>query len=190
MKNLIILLGLILFSMPVCISQNIKPAPDDKAVVYFVRSSSLGFAINFTYFDSTTLIGKFNGPKYIRYECKPGKHLFWARSENRDFVEADVDAGKIYFIEAIPRMGAIKTAVELKVLDPKDSKGMKKVFGLIEKKQSESFTDQEIETETQSMMDVISRGIEKYRGDKAKGVEFEHLISTMFYEVPNQSPDN
>src|SRR5258708_5671525 len=87
-------------------AQEIPPAPEGKSVVYFVRSSSLGFAVNFSYFDSAALIGRFNGPKYIRYECAPGSHLFWARSENRSFVEAQLEAGKIYFIQAIPKMGA------------------------------------------------------------------------------------
>lgn len=63
-------------------AQSLTPAPTGKAVVYFVRPSLLGFAINFSYFDSTALIGRFNAPKYIRYECDPGPHLFWARSEN------------------------------------------------------------------------------------------------------------
>src|SRR5688572_28868858 len=102
--------------------QTLEPAPLNKAVVYFVRPTSIGFAINFSYFDSTQLIGKFNGPAYIRYECEPGKHLFWACSENRDFVEAEVEAGKIYFIEAAVMMGAVKAAVDLKPLDFKNAK--------------------------------------------------------------------
>src|SRR5688500_8701014 len=93
-------LAVFLFGLySVCaVAQIIDPAPADKAVIYFVRPSFLGFAINFSYFDSTRLIGKFKGPAYIRYTCDPGSHLFWARSENRDFVEAEVEAGKIYFI--------------------------------------------------------------------------------------------
>jgi len=102
MKNLIIAIVLIYFSPFVGVCQNIEPAPADKAIVYFVRTSSLGFAINFSYFDSTKLVGKFNGPKYIRYECDPGSHLFWARSENKDFVEAEVDAEKSISLKPSP----------------------------------------------------------------------------------------
>src|SRR5262245_4332351 len=125
MKTLFMLLVCVLVSATT-FAQGITPAPDDKAVVYFVRTSSLGFAINFSYFDSTKLIGRFNGPKYIRYECAPGAHLFWGRSENRDFVEAEVEAGKIYFIEAIPKMGAMKAAIQLEPVDPNDPKKMEK----------------------------------------------------------------
>ena len=186
MKNLLILFGLIIFSSPFCEGQNISPAPADKAVVYFVRPSSLGFAVNFTYFDSTTLIGKFNAPRYMRYECNPGRHLFWARSENKDFVEAEVDAGKIYFIEAIPHMGALKAAVELKPLDLMNEKELKKVFELINKKPSETFSILEIEMETQNMHDVIIQGMESYKEEKAKGVIFEHLDRNMYLNLQNQ----
>lgn len=83
-------IGILLYNQ--LVGQEIPPAPADKAVVYFVRTSGLGFAINFTYIDSVTLIAKANGTNYVRYECDPGNHLFWARSENRDFVEAELEA--------------------------------------------------------------------------------------------------
>ena len=181
MKNSIIVIAMILFSSVICFSQGINPAPENKAVVYFVRPSSMGFAINFSYFDSTRFIGKFNGPKYLRYECDPGVHLFWARSENKDFVEADVEAGKIYFIEALPKMGAIKAGVKLLPADPNDPKKMKKILNLINKKPSESFTAEELEIEATSNKELIERGLEKYREYKAKGEIFERLERTMYY---------
>jgi hypothetical protein len=188
MKNSIITTLLICLCTSVCVCQNIALAPAEKAVIYFVRPSSLGFAINFSYFDSTKLIGKFNGPKYIRYECDPGNHLFWARSENKDFIEAEVEAGRIYFIEAIPRMGALKAAIELIPLNMKDQKEVKRVMDLLEKKPSESFTSLELEMETREMEDVIAKGMKKYREDKAKGVVFEKLEKSMYYSGPINEP--
>lgn len=170
-------------------AQNIAPAPADKAVVYFVRYSSLGFAINFTYFDSTRLIGRFNGPKYIRYECEPGAHLFWARSENRDFVEANLEAGKIYFIVANPRMGVVKAQIELVPLDPSDKKTMKKVLDLLAKKPSESFSQQDLQMDMEELKDVAPKGIEKYKKDKANGTEFPQLSPGMFYDVQSTVPE-
>jgi hypothetical protein len=38
-------IGMLLYTK--LVSQEIPPAPADKAVVYFVRTSGLGFAINF-----------------------------------------------------------------------------------------------------------------------------------------------
>ncbi len=140
-KQVLLIIPFFLIALSV-IGQNIEPAPSDKAVVYFTRTSSLGLAINFSYFDSTKLIGVFNGPKYIRYECEPGRHLFWAKSENRDFIEAEVEAGKIYFIEAFVNMGAIKAGVDLQPVDPNDARMMKKIFKLMNRKPSVWFTEE------------------------------------------------
>ena len=161
--------------------QQLEPAPTEKAVIYFARPSSTGFAINFSYFDSTKLIGIFNGPKYIRYECDPGPHLFWARSENVDFIEAEVEAGKIYFIEAIPQMGAIKAAVKLQPVDPKDAKKMGKIFKLMNKKPSASFSTSELEAETVRLQDAIHRGMEKYEAEKKKGKINAQLNPSMYF---------
>ncbi|MFN8133944.1 MAG: hypothetical protein U0Z17_01465 [Bacteroidales bacterium] len=170
-------------------AQNIVPAPNNKAVVYFVRYSSMGFAINFSYFDSTRLVGRFNCPKYIRYECEPGKHLFWARSENRDYVEAEVEAGKIYFIVANPRMGAVKAQVELVAVDPKDAKIMKKILELLDKKPSETFTAEELAIDAEELKDATVKGMAKYIVEKADGVQFPQLTPAMNYEVNNRAPE-
>jgi hypothetical protein len=163
-------------------SQTIPPATADKAVVYFVRPTSLGFAINFSYFDSTQLIGRFNGPKYIRYECKPGRHLFWARSENRDFIEADLEAGKIYFIEAQVKMGAVKAAVKLKPLDPNDPEQMKKVLKLLGKKDPETFSQAELAGAETDLADAVARGMEKYQEEKSSGEPIDQLPSSLYYK--------
>jgi len=162
-------------------AQQLEPAPAEKAVIYFARPSSTGFAINFSYFDSTKLIGIFNGPKYIRYECDPGPHLFWARSENVDFIEAEVEAGKIYFIEAIPQMGAIKAAVKLHPVDPKDAKKMGKIFKLMNKKPAASLPPSELEAETVRLQDAIYKGMEKYEAEKKKGKINARLNPSIYY---------
>jgi len=182
--TIFILIGLLGLNFITGYGQEIPPAPEDKAVIYFVRISSLGFAINFSYLDSATLIGRFNGPKYIRYECAPGKHLFWVRSENRDFIEAEVEAGKIYFIEAIPKMGALKAAVELSPIDPANKKTMDKVFKLMSKKPSESFTPEELQSDTKELAEPIRKGLEKYAEEKKKGKENVKLEKTMNYTKP------
>jgi hypothetical protein len=182
MKVFTTLLILVSYSSFDVVAQTIESAPADKAVIYFVRPSSLGFAINFSYFDSAQLIGKFSGPAYIRYTCNPGKHLFWARSENKDYVEANVEAGKIYFVEAIVKMGAIKAAVDLDPIDPKEEKRMKKMLKLIAKKSSQSFSSESLKAEEEAMQDVIARGLEKYADDKQNGRAFAKLKKSMFYE--------
>ena len=174
------LIAILLFSATSLTAQEITPAPSNKAVVYFIRTSSYGFAINFSYFDSTKLIGIFAGQGYFRYECEPGPHLFWARSENKDFIEANVDAGKIYFIEAIVKTGWVKAGVELASVDP-NSKRMKTVLKVLKKKLPLSFTADEIKAGTEEFNEVISRGLKKYKDEKAGGSDIKRLEPGMFY---------
>lgn len=180
-KTLVSFILLLCFALP-SICQNLRSAPDDKAVVYFVRTSSLGFAINFSYFDSARVIGVFNGPKYIRYECEPGQHLLWARSENRDFIEAELEAGKIYFIKANVKMGGIKAAVELLPVNPEDTREMEKILKLLDKKPSESFTADELKNEAIRLQSAINKGLEKYREEKNSGVAHLKLPRSMYYK--------
>lgn len=165
--------------------QNIQLAPADKAVIYFVRTSALGFgsAINFSFLDSTRLIGKLNGVNYIRYECEPGKHLFWARSENRDFVDSEVEAGKVYFLEAIVQMGAIKAGVKLDPVDPLDTKRMKRIKKLLDKKPALTFSEEELQKQTENFQMVIARGLEKYKEEKENGKIHARLEKYMFYTI-------
>lgn len=163
-------------------AQDFPPAPEDKAVVYFVRASSLGFAINFSYFDSTELIARFNGTNYIRYECEPGHHLFWARSENRDFVHAEVEAGKIYIIEVVPKMGGVKAAVRLVPVDP-TTHNMKKINKLFGKKPPLTFSDMEIEETEDELAEVVRRGMNKYEETRQKRKPIKALTSEMYFET-------
>ncbi|MFK7749909.1 MAG: hypothetical protein AB8B65_16065, partial [Kordia sp.] len=99
----------IVFSIQfVTAQQNFAPPTEGKSVVYFIRTNEIGTLINFKYFDGTKYLGKYNKRHYLRYECEPGKHTFWAKSENIDFIEADLKPNAIYFIQAKARMGMIK----------------------------------------------------------------------------------
>lgn len=180
-KKAPVLIILIFFTALLSSAQDIKPAPADKAAVYFVRTSALGFAINFSFYDSTRFLGKFSGTNYFRYECEPGSHLFWARSENRDFVEADLEAGKIYFLEVVPQMGAIKAGVKIYPIDPSDEKKMAKMFKLLNKKPPVLLVDEAPDSETSNVDEVMVRGLEKYKEEKAKGKLMARLEKTMHY---------
>ncbi len=79
-----------------------------KARVYFMRPSGLGFAIHFQIWDRYRLIGLSQAKSYFTYECEPGKHLFLGRAENKRAVEADLEAGKSYYIITQVKIGAWK----------------------------------------------------------------------------------
>ncbi len=82
-----------------------QPTPD-KALVYFMRPSGLGFAIHFQIWDSYHLIGLSQAKSFFAYECEPGKHLFIGRAENKRVVDADLEAGKSYYVITQVKMGA------------------------------------------------------------------------------------
>ena len=156
-------------------SQKLKKPPEGKAVVYFVRTSAAGFLINFKYFDGDKYLGKYNDGYFMPYICEPGKHLFWAKSENFDFVEADLEAGKVYVIDAIGKMGAFKAALELVPYDdnPANYKNERKY-----KNKRESILNAIIDSELyvpssevadEDMSDVYKRAMEKYEIKKKEG---------------------
>ena len=77
----------------------------DKAIVYFMRPSGIGFAINFQIWDGDRFIGLSQAKSYFGYQCAPGKHLFIGIAENKRGLEADLEAGKAYFAITQVRMG-------------------------------------------------------------------------------------
>jgi len=108
MKKNILILSLLLQSI-------ISFSQSNKATVYFTRASGLGALINFTFFDGEQVIGKFNGTKYMKYECEAGKHLFWARSENESYVEAELEANKMPLSFTKDELSEIQTEMAEKI---------------------------------------------------------------------------
>lgn len=97
-----------------------------KSVVYFVRTNSSGYLINFRHFDYDKFIGKFADKGFIRYECDPGEHIFWVGASNSSYVKANLEEGKIYVIETIPTMGMAYARVDIEIPDKHNSKKYEK----------------------------------------------------------------
>lgn len=140
----------------------------------------MGFAVNFKFFDKDVFIGKFKGKNYMRYECSPGEHLFWASSERKAFITADLEPGKIYIVIVMPEMGAMSAAAALYPPDyPKDRK---KAIGLIRKKEPQ-FNDEAIITEeNNALTEYIAEQIKRYESKVSKGVIYPHISSDMFVQ--------
>lgn len=71
---------------------------ENKALVRFMRPSGFGFAINFNMLDGENVIGNSVAMSQFGYLAEPGKHLFIATAENKVFLEADLEAGKTYYV--------------------------------------------------------------------------------------------
>ena len=86
------------------------PGPDEAKVVFY-RTSVLGASAHFPVFEVTDeggrLIGFTETDCYFEYTCPPGVHLFLTWEEGDAFVEADLEPGKTYFIQAYSRFGVL-----------------------------------------------------------------------------------
>ncbi len=86
------------------------------AAIYFVRVSSFGGTTSFEYFEDSKFIGIFKRKNYMRFEVPAGKHLLWASSEDKEFLECDLAAGETYMVLVNVEMGAWKYRVGLEPL--------------------------------------------------------------------------
>jgi len=167
-------------------SQELDTPKEGKALVYFTRYDAAGFLINFKYFDGEKYLGKFNHGKYMVYECEPGKHIFWAKSENYDFVEATLEAGRIYIIDSRPQMGAFKAGVNLvvfnKELDNYD-RYKKRIFKSLKNGSRYVANEEEIKKEEADIKDTIEKGMSKYSKLKNENSDrIQILTDGMFYD--------
>ena len=57
-------------------------------------------------------LGLTQARSYFAYACDPGTHLFLGFAENKVAVEADLEAGKAYYIITNMRLGMVKSRME------------------------------------------------------------------------------
>lgn len=88
----------------------IGPAPADKAQIVFFRVSHVLGAISADIFEyeNETLdyVGKVKMTKKIVHHTTPGKEVYMARGTASDFMFADVEAGKTYYVLLRPNWGS------------------------------------------------------------------------------------
>ena len=94
----------------------IAPA-EGNAVVYFVRVSAYGGMMPFEFFHNDQFIGRITGLAYMRYELPAGKSLLWASSENKSFLDCNLEAGKTYLALVNIKMGGFTARVHLEPID-------------------------------------------------------------------------
>ncbi len=118
MKQLLLILSFLALCWTGQAQQLVREPSEGKCMVYFIRPSGPGPMYNFQIFDGLNFVGKLKNNGVIAYECDPGLHAFIARSENKAFIEAELEAGKSYAIRAIAVMGFFFAQVNMDPLDP------------------------------------------------------------------------
>lgn len=81
------------------------PVASDKALVYFIRPEKAGWGNNASVFDGVQLIGVVPYGTKLPFQAEPGEHTFMVIGESADFIQANLLAGKTYYVEVTPRMG-------------------------------------------------------------------------------------
>jgi hypothetical protein len=101
-------------------------------VVY--RTSSFGESAHFPIFEITDDGGKLLGftetDCYFEFTCPPGVHLFLTWEEGDEYVEADLEPGKTYFILAYSKFGILAPRPGLAPV-AKDSDRWKELDGVL-----------------------------------------------------------
>jgi hypothetical protein len=167
MKTALILATILLFFASSAIAQGLTPPAEGKAVVYFCRPESAGFLLEIPFFDSTQFLGSFNSPNYFRHECMPGKHLFWSSLENKDFIEADLEANKIYIVQVKMEMGLVVGRIALNPLSA-DNKKLPRILKFIKSRAGKELSEEELASNQEHFKKAIANYPEAYAKAKTK----------------------
>lgn len=160
-------------------AQGFQPPAEGKAVVYFARVTVYGKPTAFEFFHQDKYIGAFKGSQYMRYECDPGEQLFWASSENKEFITADVEAGKIYIVMVDVIMGVMKAHVGLTPISANNSEEFERAKSLINKKPPTITPEEKIAKMNKKLAKFITAKLEMYESTWKNEKNFKHLSADM-----------
>lgn len=127
-KSLIVVVSLILSSCASTFQYNkiAQPNSNDKemATIYVLRPSSFGSAIKFEIYQDEKLIGKLGPKSYLAWTLKlDGKELtIMSKSENKDMLTINPQAGKTYYIKQKVKMGIAIARTGLEFIEENEGK--------------------------------------------------------------------
>lgn len=161
-------------------AQGFTPPSEGKAVVYFTRVTAMGAMVSFEFFHQDKYIGLFKGKNYMRYECEPGEQLFWASSENKEFITADLEAGKTYVVLVDVVMGAMKARVGLRSIDS-NHETFARAKKLIDKKKPVVTSQEVIDKKTKKLnkRGFIAEKLKMYETEWKDSKNFKHISPEM-----------
>jgi len=159
--------------------QGFKPPEEGKAVVYFVRVSSYGFAVSFEFFHQDKYIGAFKGENYLRYECDPGEQLLWASSENKEFLTSELKPGGSYIVLVDVIMGFWKAHVGLTPISVDDTELFQRAKGVITGKSPVKIPDAQIEKMNRKLSAFIPEMLDRYEKEWKQDRNFKHIAADM-----------
>lgn len=178
------ILVIILFSgFSSLFAQGFIPPTEGKSVVYFVRLSAFGGADAFEYFHQDRYIGAFKGSNYLRYECEPGEQLFWASSENKEFLTSDLQAGGSYIVIVDIIMGFWKAHVGFTPISMNDTEKFERAKKLILDKKPSITPPEKIEKTNKKLEKFIPEMLKLYEEQWMSEKNFRHISADMAIHI-------
>ena len=175
-----ILITIILFITLGSSAQVLEKPSEGKSLVYIMRSNDLGGALNFRVYDKDLFLGALPSRAYFTYECEPGEHLFWAASENRDYVEANLEANKTYVIDLRAKIGMFVAAVGVEPYSPDTKRHVKRVNKVLKKHINAKVVSKD---RTEEKLENIAKAMEAYNRIKGKeNTKIKKLLPNMNFE--------
>jgi hypothetical protein len=104
--------------------------------------------------------------------------LFWASSENKSFLTANLEAGGTYVVVVDVLMGIGIARVGLTPINSQD-KLLERCKKLINKKEPVYTSPEEIESRNTQLADFIERKLKQYHEDWKHTKNFKHLSADM-----------
>jgi uncharacterized protein DUF2846 len=103
-------------------AQPLPAQPPDKALVYVMRPTHFGGAIQTKLAVDGKWVGINRVNNYFYVVLDPGPHYFCSQAENRGLLSLVVEAGKTYYLQQKITMGLMKARNDLEVLDEEEGK--------------------------------------------------------------------
>lgn len=179
LKIFVFIIITILIGIKPLYAQGFKPPSPGKSVVYIVRVTDNGLTTSVEYFHQDKYIGIFKSRNYMRYECNPGKNLFWASCENKKFITADLKEGGTYILIADMYTGAAKYRVELIPITEKDTDLFKQARKLINSRPPVVTPKSKIDMMNIQLADFIKKRLEQYETDWKFTIEYGNITPEM-----------
>ena len=175
----IFVLFVISFSATTLLSQGFEEPAAGKAVIYFARVTGYGGAATFEYFHNDQYIGAFKKKNFLRYECDPGEQLFWASSENKEFLTTNLKEGGTYIVIVDVVMGFWKAHVGLKPIDNNDMEDFERAKQLIKSKPPVKMQKAKVEKMNVKLQTFIIEELQQYENVTRAKHNFKHISANM-----------
>ncbi|WP_340199539.1 hypothetical protein [Ascidiimonas sp. W6] len=181
------LLLFFLLSLPLwSVAQDTIPSSNEEnknAIIYIVRTSPMASAINFRFFVDGNYVGKFHHNGYLKLYVSPGRHVISAKAENLFVMEAQLEPGKVYAIDAAVQMGAFYAAVQLVPVKVERERHFTRVQKRLAKSSRKTFNNDELKKKTLEYTEIIKKASHKYYKKKKKGKDIPVLSEAIDEEL-------